>query len=115
MVARLYVGNLPYTATEETLRRLFGQTGTVGAVVLPTDRLTGRPRGFGFVDMASEAEAREAVRRFDGHLLEGRRLRVNRAEERTERRPPFRRGPEPALRGERPARAGGRPERKPGR
>ncbi len=115
MPVRVFVGNLPYSATEETLRRLFGEVGTVRAVVLPTDRLTGRGRGFAFVEMASEAEAREVIGRFDGRVLDGRRLRVNPAEERMERRPPFRRQPAPALRGERPARAGGRPERKPGR
>ena len=115
MVARLYVGNIPYGVTEEKLRKLFGEAGSVRAVALPIDRLTGRPRGFAFVEMASEAEAREAIRQLDGHLLDGRRLRVNRAEERMERRPPFRRQPEPALRGERPARGGGRSERKPAR
>ena len=111
MPVRLYVGNLPYSATEETLRKLFAEAGTVRAVVLPADRLTGRPRGFGFVELDSEAEAREAIRRFDGHLLDGRRLRVNRAEERVERRPPFRPGPERVPQG----RGRGRPERSPGR
>lgn len=111
MVARLFVGNLPYSATEQTLRELFGEVGTVREVVLPTDRETGRPRGFGFVEMATEAEATAAIHRFEGHALDGRRLRVNRAEERAERGPRF-----PPYRGPvRPVRMGGRPERKPGR
>src|SRR3989304_2241496 len=87
MVARLFVGNLPYSATEQTLRELFGEVGTVREVVLPTDRETGRLRGFAFVEMATEAEATAAIHRFEGHVLDGRRLRVNRAEERAERGP----------------------------
>ncbi|MCL5958007.1 MAG: RNA-binding protein, partial [Chloroflexi bacterium] len=61
MGARLYVGNLPYGATEEGLRQVFSQAGPVVSVTLPMDRATGRPRGFGFVEMESSADAEEAV------------------------------------------------------
>ncbi|MBI4317014.1 MAG: RNA-binding protein [Chloroflexi bacterium] len=90
MATRLYVGNLPYSTTEDELRTLFGQAGTVVSVDLPSDRYTGRPRGFGFVDMESTAEAEEAVRKFDGYSLENRSIRVEIAKERKERAPGFR-------------------------
>ncbi|MBI4322635.1 MAG: RNA-binding protein [Chloroflexi bacterium] len=89
MTARLYVGNLPYSATEEVLRRLFSQVGTVASVTLPMDRATGRPRGFGFVEMES-ADAEEAVRKFDGYQLDNRSIRVQIAKEREARAPGFR-------------------------
>lgn len=85
MAARLYVGNLPYSATDEDIRRLFSQAGTVESISLPTDRQTGQPRGFGFVDMASSQEADNAIRMFDGYTMDGRQLRVNMAREREER------------------------------
>lgn len=90
MATRLYVGNLPYSITDDDLRQLFSQAGTVTSVDLPTDKYSGRPRGFAFVDMGSSAEAEEAVRKFDGYSLENRTLRVEVAKERTERAPGFR-------------------------
>jgi RNA recognition motif-containing protein len=85
MAVSLFVGNLPYSASERTLTELFSQVGTVVEVRLPTERDSGRPRGFGFVEMASEQEAQEAIRRFDGYLVDGRTIRVNLAEERAPR------------------------------
>ncbi|MCL5263899.1 MAG: RNA-binding protein [Chloroflexi bacterium] len=90
MATRLYVGNLPYSATEEGLRQLFGQVGTVVSVDLPADKYTGRPRGFGFVEMDSTAEAEEAVRKFDGYTLDNRSVRVQIAKERPARAPGYR-------------------------
>ncbi|MBI2953609.1 MAG: RNA-binding protein [Chloroflexi bacterium] len=90
MAARLYVGNLPYSATEDGLRQLFSQAGTVVEVALPMDRATGRPRGFGFVEMESNADAEEAVRKFDGYQLDNRSIRVQIAREREARPPGFR-------------------------
>ncbi|MBI3978691.1 MAG: RNA-binding protein [Chloroflexi bacterium] len=78
----MYVGNLPYEISEQDLRRLFAQAGTVEDVVIPTERETGRPRGFAFVELANDQEAEEAVRTFDGYTLQGRSLRVNLAQER---------------------------------
>lgn len=85
MATRLYVGNLSYNTTEEELRRLFEQAGTVSSIHLPTDRATGQPRGFGFVEMASKDEADTAIRQFDGYTLGNRQIRVNEAREREER------------------------------
>lgn len=78
---KIYVGNLPYTATETEIRDLFGQYGTVHSVSLITDRETGRPRGFGFVEM-DDSEADAAIGALDGHEFGGRTLRVNQARER---------------------------------
>jgi RNA recognition motif-containing protein len=82
MASRLYVGNLPYSAGENDLRRLFSQAGTVESVTLPLDRETGRPRGFGFVQMSTDEDAESAIQMFNGYSLEGRQLRVNLAQER---------------------------------
>ncbi len=98
MTARLFVGNLPFSAMEEGLRQLFGQVGTVVSVDLPADRYTGRPRGFGFVEMESDAKAEEAVRKFNGYVLDNRPLRVEIAKERKPRAPGLR---APAERGTR--------------
>lgn len=83
MNKKLYVGNLSYRTSEDALRRLFAEVGEVTDVFLPTDRETGRPRGFGFVELADEDSAREAIRRFDGYTLDERQLRVNEAQEKT--------------------------------
>ena len=84
MGTRLYVGNLPFSIDEQTLRDLFGQNDrTVAEVKLITDRDTGRPRGFGFVEMGSSEEAEGAIRELDGHELDGRALKVNEARERS--------------------------------
>ena len=85
MPTRLYVGNLPYTASQDELRQLFEQAGNVDSVYLPTDRQTGQPRGFGFVEMKSDADADNAIRMFDGYQMNGRQIRVNHAREREER------------------------------
>ncbi len=81
---RLYVGNLPFSADEEAVRQLFSESNrTVTEVKLITDRDTGRPRGFGFVEMGSQEDADAAVRDLDGFQMEGRALKVNEARERT--------------------------------
>jgi RNA recognition motif-containing protein len=81
-VTKLYVGNLPFTATDEAVRTLFSQHGTVEKVSLITDRDTGRPRGFGFVEM-SNADAARAMQALNGTDFDGRALRVNEAQERS--------------------------------
>jgi RNA recognition motif-containing protein len=85
MPKRIYVGNLPYTATEDELRDLFAAYGTVDSVNLITDRETGRPRGFGFVDM--ESGASEAIAALNGTDFGGRSLNVNEARPRQDRGP----------------------------
>jgi len=80
-MAKIYVGNLPFSATEDQVRALFSQHGTVESVSLPNDRETGRPRGFGFVDMPS-ADAQAAIQALNGYSMNGRALRVNEAQER---------------------------------
>jgi len=87
MGARLFVGNLTFTATEDDLRNLFGATGTIVDIKVVTDRETGRSRGFGFVEMSSAAEANEAISQLNGRDFEGRTLKVNEAEERGSRAP----------------------------
>ena len=84
MGTRLYVGNLPFSASEDQIRQLFAQSGgEVVEVKLVTDRDTGRPRGFGFVEMASAKDAERAISELNGHSLDGRPLTVNEARERT--------------------------------
>jgi len=79
----LYVGNLPFSVDETTLRSLFEQNDrAVEEVKLITDRDTGRPRGFGFVEMANSEDADSAIRELDGYQLDGRALKVNEARER---------------------------------
>jgi RNA recognition motif-containing protein len=79
-MAKIYVGNLPFTATEDQVRELFAAHGTVESVALPNDRETGRPRGFGFVEM-SQADAARAIQAVNGQELGGRALRVNEAQD----------------------------------
>jgi RNA recognition motif-containing protein len=79
-MAKIYVGNLPFSASEADVRTLFSQHGTVESVSLPTDRETGRPRGFGFVEM-SQADAARAIQSLNGHDMGGRQLRVNEAQD----------------------------------
>lgn len=80
----IYVGNLPFNATEQDLRVLFERHGTVDSVKLINDRETGKPRGFGFVDMPP-AEAQGAIQALNGYQMGGRPLRVNEAQERPQR------------------------------
>ena len=83
MGSRLYVGNLPFSATEEAIRELFAQDGRgVAEVKLITDRDTGRPRGFGFVEMNNSEDASTAVTALNGQSMDGRPLTVNEARER---------------------------------
>ena len=81
---RIYVGNLPFSSTEDEVRQLFEAHGSVHAVNLVTDRDTGRPRGFGFVDMEDDA-ADTAIRALDGSQFGQRTLKVNEARPREER------------------------------
>ena len=86
MGKRLYVGNLSFETTEDSLRAAFSEDGrTVSEVHVMTDRETGRPRGFGFVEMGSEADAQAAIQAMDGAMLDGRNLKVNEAQERKSR------------------------------
>ncbi len=80
-MTKIYVGNLPFTATESEVRDLFAQHGTVESVALPSDRETGRPRGFGFVEMP-QADAQRAMQALNGFNMGGRPLRVNEAQDR---------------------------------
>ena len=101
MSAKLFVGNLSFQATEEDLRELFAQSGTVETVRIITDQFTGRPRGFGFVEMATKEEAQKAVEMLNGRLFRDRNLVVDEA------RPQPQRGAGGGDRGGRPG--GGRP------
>jgi RNA recognition motif-containing protein len=85
MAKKLYVGNLSYQVTQEQVRALFEQAGEVADVALITDRDTGRPKGFGFVEMQTEDGAAEAIKRFNGYQFENRALTVNEARPREER------------------------------
>lgn len=82
---KLYVGNLPFSVTEDELRDVFARHGTVQSVNVITDRETGRPRGFGFVEMGDSGEAETAIRSLDGSELGGRSLKVNEAQDRQRR------------------------------
>ena len=82
----IYLGNLPISASEDEIKELFGQHGEVGSVSLITDRETGRPRGFGFVEMEPEGAAK-AIEALDGADFGGRTLRVNEARDRGARPP----------------------------
>jgi RNA recognition motif-containing protein len=82
---RLYVGNLSFNTTTDTVREVFSQMGNVTDVHLVMDRDTGRPRGFGFVTMSTDAEAQKAIQEINGKTVDGRPLRVNEAEERPQR------------------------------
>jgi RNA recognition motif-containing protein len=85
MAKKLYVGNLAFSTTEDQVRTLFAQAGEVESVSFITDRETGRARGFGFVEMATDEGAQEAIKRFNGYNLDKRPLTVNEARPREER------------------------------
>ena len=77
---KIYVGNLPFSASEDDVRELFGQHGTVHSVALINDRETGRPRGFGFIEVDDDALS-TMISSLDGHEMDGRALRVNEAQD----------------------------------
>ncbi|NEQ44932.1 MAG: RNA-binding protein [Leptolyngbya sp. SIOISBB] len=83
----VYVGNLSYNATEEDLNEVFKEYGSVKRIQVPTDRETGRMRGFAFVEMSDDAEEDKAIEDLDGAEWMGRTLKVNKARPRTERKP----------------------------
>ena len=87
MNKKLYIGNLPYSATAEEIRALFEQVGEITDVAVISDRETGRSKGFGFVEMATEELAQEAIQRFNGYSMNNRPLTVNEARPREERPP----------------------------
>lgn len=81
----IYVGNLSYQATEDELRTLFEQFGQVSSVALIKDKMTGQPRGFGFVEMPNDSEAQKAIQELNGKDMKGRSLSINPARPREER------------------------------
>ncbi|HZM91103.1 MAG TPA: hypothetical protein VFF31_31575 [Blastocatellia bacterium] len=85
MAVRLFVGNLPYSATEAALREHFSEIGPLSYIYLPLDRETGKPRGFAFVEFSDRAQAEAAIRKFNNQLFMGRPLAVNEAREREDR------------------------------
>ena len=84
---KLYVGGIPYRSTEDDLKKAFGEAGTVVSASIISDRMTGRSRGFGFVEMSSEAEAQAAIDRWDGKEMDGRTLSVSFARPQGDRPP----------------------------
>ena len=112
MSVRLFIGNLPYAATERDLREHLSSVGAPAQVVLPVDRETGRPRGFAFVYYTDRAVAEEAIRRFNQQPFQGRPLAVSEARPREERGPG---GPRPGgFSGPRPGAPGGFSSPRPG-
>ena len=85
MESKLYVGNLSYNVAEDELRQLFSQAGDIKQVTMITDRDTGRPKGFGFVEFTNQADAEKAIQMFNDHELDGRRMMVSMARPREER------------------------------
>jgi cold-inducible RNA-binding protein len=85
MESKIYVGNLSYATTEDELKELFSQAGTVASVTLIKDRDTGQSKGFGFIEMSNQAEAEKAIQMFHGRMLGNRELKVNLARPREER------------------------------
>lgn len=76
MAHKLFIGGISFSTSSDRLRELFAQVGAVESATVVTDRDTGQPRGFGFVEMATAEEATQAVQRFNGHTLDGRQLKV---------------------------------------
>jgi RNA recognition motif-containing protein len=85
MGKKLYVGNLPYSVTEEQLRELFSQAGEIADCAVITDRYTGQSKGFAFVEMATDEAASDAISRFDGYTFDTRQIVVNEARPREDR------------------------------
>jgi RNA recognition motif-containing protein len=103
MSNKLFVGGLAWTTTDEGLRALFAQAGNVVSASVITDKFSGRSKGFGFVEMASDAEATEAMTKFNGFELDGRKIIVNEARPKTEN------NNRPRMGGGNFSRGGGRP------
>ena len=87
MATKLYVGGLPYSTQEDALKELFAQAGNVGSAVIIMDKMSGRSKGFGFVEMSFQDEAQKAISMFNDQEFEGRKLTVNEARP-MEARPP---------------------------
>ena len=87
MGRKLYVGNLPYSATEQSLREAFAASGTVDSVSLITDRDSGQSKGFGFIEMSTDQEAQAATQAMNGKTIDGRQIKVNEAKPRESRGP----------------------------
>lgn len=85
MAKKLYVGGLPYSTTDDSLKEAFSQAGTVESAIIISDKMTGRSKGFGFVEMSSDEEAQKAIDMFNGKDFEGRNLTVNEARPMEER------------------------------
>ncbi len=79
MSKKLYVGNLPFSATEDSLKQMFAQFGTVESVSVITDRYTGQSKGFGFIELANKSEADAAIDKMNGSEMDGRTLKVSEA------------------------------------
>ena len=92
MTQKLYVGNLSYSTTESKLRDMFGEFGEIESVKVITDRDTGRPKGFAFVEMASDEAAQKAISELNGKVVDEREIRVDKAKPQTDRRRPPSRG-----------------------
>ena len=87
MSSKVFVGNLNYETTQSELQNLLAEAGEIRDVYLPMDRVTGRPRGFAFVEFSTPEEAQHAIEKFNEYELGGRKLRVNEAEDRPRRGP----------------------------
>jgi RNA recognition motif-containing protein len=81
----IYVGNLPYSLTDEELNETFSQYGQVESAKIIMDRFTGKSKGFGFVEMPEQAEAEDAIKQLDGSSVQGRNIRVNESKPRSDR------------------------------
>lgn len=79
MAKKLYVGGLSYDTTQDSLKNYFSQAGTVESAIVIMDKMSGRSKGFGFVEMSTDEEAAKAIEMFDGKEFEGRALKVNEA------------------------------------
>lgn len=91
MAKKLYVGGLPYSTTEDALKEYFAQAGSVDTATIIVDKMSGRSKGFGFVEMSTDEDAQKAIEQFNGVEFEGRKLTVNEARP-MEARPPRREG-----------------------
>lgn len=85
MAKKLYVGNLPYSATEDSLREFFSQAGNVESAAIITDKMSGRSKGFGFVEMSTDNEAQAAIDTLNGKDMDGRAITVNEARPKEDR------------------------------